>query len=217
MYLIKQSLGTTLIGIKLNNSIIIAADSQTSSGSLINNRVAEKLSKLNDHIVCSRSGAAADTQHIVDYLECLMSKNFNQTREPINVRAAVQILREICYKNKNANYGFICGGWDRFHGAQLYSINQGGALFKQPFLLTGSGSIYISSFCEANYREDMSYLQSRNFIIKAISMAMNRDSNTGGVIKLCSINYNGIKKEIVVPFSNIEKNYFSKKMIDYLI
>ena len=46
MYLIKQSLGTTLIGIRLNNCIIIAADSQTSSGSLITNRAAEKISKL---------------------------------------------------------------------------------------------------------------------------------------------------------------------------
>jgi 20S proteasome subunit beta 1 len=217
MYLIKQSLGTTLIGIRLNNCIIIAADSQTSSGSLISNRAAEKISKLNDFIVCSRSGAAADTQHIVDNLESLMFHQFNLTRESISVRNAVQILREICYKEKNSNYGFICGGWDRFHGSQLYSINQGGALFKQAFLLTGSGSIYINSFCQANYQENMSYSQSRDFIIKAISMAINRDGNTGGIIKLCSINFNGIKKEIIIPFLNIERNYFSKKKIDCLI
>ena len=217
MYLSKQSLGTTFICVRLNECIIIAADSQTSSGNLITNRVAEKISKLNEYIICSRSGAAADTQHIVDSLESLMVNYYNQTRAPINVRIAAQLLREICYREKTSNYGFICAGWDRFHGSQLYSISQGGALFKQDFLLAGSGSIYISSFCDANYREDMNYYQSREFIIKAISMAMNRDGNTGGIIKLCSINHNGTKKEIIAPCCNLKKNYFSKQMIDYLI
>ena len=119
MYFNKQSLGTTLICIRLNECVMIAVDSQTSSGTLITNRVAEKISKLNDYIICSRSGSAADTQCIVDSLESLMVNYFNQTRKLITVRIAAQVLREICYRKKNSNYGFICAGWDSFHGSQL--------------------------------------------------------------------------------------------------
>jgi 20S proteasome subunit beta 1 len=217
MYFVKQSLGTTLIAMRLKDCIILAADSQTSSGNLVTNRVADKISILSEFIVCCRSGAAADTQYMVDCLQFEINKHFNETRQQMNIRAAAQILREICYKEKNLNYGFICAGWDHFNGCQIYSINQGGALFKHGFLLAGSGSIYINSFCDANYREEMNYSQSREFIIKAISMAMNRDGSSGGIIKLCTINHNEIKKEVIIPFLKLEKIYFSKKFIDFIL
>jgi 20S proteasome subunit beta 1 len=217
MYQAKQSLGTTLIGLRLKDCIILAADSQTSSGNLITNRVADKISILSEYIVCCRSGAAADTQYMVDCLQYEIIKHFNQTRQQMNIRAATQILREICYKEKKLNYGFICAGWDSFNGCQLYSVSQGGALFKHGLLLAGSGSIYINSFCDNNYSEEMNYSQSREFIIKAISMAMNRDGSSGGSIKLCTINHNGIKKEIIIPFLKLEKSYFSKKFFEYIL
>nr|UXY87438.1 26S proteasome, beta-1 SU [Cryptomonas sp.] len=218
MNLIKQTLGTTLIGIKSLDAVILAADSQTSSGSLIANRVADKISIINDYVVCCRSGAAADTQFIIDNLRAIIFKHFNETRQHLKIRAVVQILREICYKEKRqTNYGFICAGWDSFNGNQLYSISQGGAVIQQALILAGSGSFFIQSFCDSIYNDKMGIFQSRKFILKSISLAMARDGNTGGVIKLCTINSNGIKKEVLVPVLKPIKDYISKKSVDYLI
>lgn len=45
---------------------MIGADSRTSSGIYVSNRVADKLTRITDNIYCCRSGSAADTQAIAD-------------------------------------------------------------------------------------------------------------------------------------------------------
>ena len=49
-----------------NGGVIIGADSRTSTGSYVANRVTDKLTQITDNIYCCRSGSAADTQAIAD-------------------------------------------------------------------------------------------------------------------------------------------------------
>lgn len=44
------------------DGVILGADSRTSTGAYVANRVTNKLTKLTDHIYVCRSGSAADTQ-----------------------------------------------------------------------------------------------------------------------------------------------------------
>ena len=46
---------------------MIGADSRTSTGIYVANRVSDKLTHVHDHIYCCRSGSAADTQAVADY------------------------------------------------------------------------------------------------------------------------------------------------------
>ncbi|KAJ2343324.1 Proteasome subunit beta type-1, partial [Coemansia sp. RSA 2618] len=56
------NLGTTIMAVKFDGGVVIAADSRTSTGPYVANRVTDKLTKVNDLIYCCRSGSAADTQ-----------------------------------------------------------------------------------------------------------------------------------------------------------
>lgn len=47
-----------------DKGILVAADSRTSSGQYVVDRVADKLEFIHDRIFCLRSGSAADTQTI---------------------------------------------------------------------------------------------------------------------------------------------------------
>lgn len=56
------------MAVKFNGGVILGADSRTTMGSYISNRVTDKLTPVHDRIYCCRSGSAADTQAIADII-----------------------------------------------------------------------------------------------------------------------------------------------------
>jgi len=193
-------MGTTLLATCHQNGVIVSSDSQTSSGYYISNRAADKITIITDYIVCLRSGSSADTQNIVDLVKNIIEKERIESGKPIEVRFVAQILKNICYNKKlSVNCGFICAGWDIFHGGQVYTIVQGGSISSTPLAFSGSGSIFINSFCDTNFDEDMSEQELENFNIKAISLAIQRDCNSNGIIRVCKISSQGIIKKSFFP------------------
>lgn len=63
------STGTTIMAIPVADGVIVGADSRVSTGSYVANRVSDKISQLSKHIFCCRSGSAADTQALTDYVK----------------------------------------------------------------------------------------------------------------------------------------------------
>ncbi len=53
----------------------MGADSRTSTGTYIANRVSGKVSPLHDRIFCCRSGSAADSQAISDYVRYFLASH----------------------------------------------------------------------------------------------------------------------------------------------
>eukprot|EP00126_Sphaerothecum_destruens_P006042 Sdes_comp19185_c0_seq3m9999 len=61
--------GTTIMAVEYKGGVVIGADSRTTTGAYIANRVTDKLTYINDRIYCCRSGSAADTQAIASYVQ----------------------------------------------------------------------------------------------------------------------------------------------------
>merc|ERR1719215_1630909 len=91
--------------------------------------------------------------------------------------------------------GIICAGYDEIDGGSVYSIPLGGAMIKQPFAIGGSGSTYIYGFCDANFRPGMTREEARAFVKQAVAHAMARDGSSGGTIRTCVIDKNGIDRD----------------------
>lgn len=53
---------TSIMAVAFNGGVVIGADSRTTTGSYIANRVTDKLTMLHERVYCCRSGSAADTQ-----------------------------------------------------------------------------------------------------------------------------------------------------------
>ncbi|XP_023579186.1 proteasome subunit beta type-6 [Octodon degus] len=60
------STGTTIMAVQFDGGVVLGADSRTTTGSYIANRVTDKLTPIHDRIFCCRSGSAADTQAVAD-------------------------------------------------------------------------------------------------------------------------------------------------------
>lgn len=69
-----HSTGTSIMACEFDGGVIIGADSRTTTGAYIANRVTDKLTKITDNIYCCRSGSAADTQAIADIVTYHLSK-----------------------------------------------------------------------------------------------------------------------------------------------
>lgn len=61
------------MAVEYNDGVVIGADSRTTTGAYIANRVTDKLTRVTDSIYCCRSGSAADTQAIADIVSYHLS------------------------------------------------------------------------------------------------------------------------------------------------
>ena len=197
------SLGTTILAVSFDGGVVLAADSRTSSGSLVVNRVANKLTKLTEHIFCCRSGSAADTQALAEMAHNYLLRHELDIGRPATVATAANLFQELCYSNRwNVQAGIIVGGWDSINGGTVYNIPLGGSCIKLSYAMGGSGSTYLYAWADANFRTGMTKEQCLNFVREAVSHAMARDGSSGGVIRTIVLDANGSEHQ-TIPWPSI--------------
>ncbi|KAF6096424.1 proteasome 20S subunit beta 6 [Phyllostomus discolor] len=81
---------------------------------------------------------------------------------------------------------------------QVYSVPMGGMMVRQSFAIGGSGSSYIYGYVDATYREGMAKEECLQFTANALSLAMERDGSSGGVIRLASIEESGVERQVLL-------------------
>lgn len=191
--------GTSIMAVEYNGGVVIGADSRTTTGSYVANRVTDKLTKITDNVYCCRSGSAADTQAIADYVKTMASLHSMELDEAPRVGTVAHLFRKICFDNRESlSAGIICAGWDPREGGQVYSIPLGGMCVRQPFSIGGSGSTFIYGHCDATYKQNMTKEECLSFVANALSLAMSRDGSSGGVIRLAAINKDGVERQVLM-------------------
>lgn len=190
------SLGTTIMAVSYDGGVVLAADSRTSTGSYVVNRVSNKLTKLTPKIYCCRSGSAADTQALAEYCASHLEQCAIQTGEEPKVASAANLFQIMCYRNKwNISAGIIVAGYDSINGGSVYSIPSGGSSVKLDFAIGGSGSIFLYSFFDANYKPGMSKEECLKFVRAAVSHAYSRDGSSGGLVRTIALDKDGADHE----------------------
>ena len=107
------------------------------------------------------------------------------------------VFPKLCYENKDRLLaGIIVAGYDKEKGGQVYSVPIGGSLVQQPFSIGGSGSSFIYGYCDAHYKDSFTREECEAFVVTALSLAMSRDGSSGGVIRTCTINADGVSRNM---------------------
>ena len=190
--------GTTIMAVEFADGVVIGADSRTTTGSYIANRVTDKLTPITDKIYCCRSGSAADTQAIADIVKYQLDLYCREIGEDPRVKTAANIFKSFCYNYRDSlSAGIICAGWDKYEGGQVYCIPLGGMCARQPFTIGGSGSSYIYGHCDATFKDGMTKDECYRFVANAVSLAMSRDGSSGGVIRMAAITEDGLERRVL--------------------
>jgi len=187
--------GTTIMAACYDGGVILAADSRTSSGTYVANKVQEKLSCLTENVYVCRSGSAADTQAVASYVQHYLNQHTIDIDAQCTVKTAANLVMQVAYNNKdNLSMGLIVGGWDKYDGGAVWAVPMGGSLLKVPYAIGGSGSTYISGYCDAYFRENMSREECKEFVKGAVAHAMARDGSSGGTIRMVIVDAHGAEK-----------------------
>lgn len=108
------------------------------AGIYISNRVSDKVTAVDERLFVCRSGSAADTQAVSDYVTYFLDQHKMEYGKAPKVETAANLFRELCYNNKNALMaGIIVAGWDEAKGGQVFSVPIGGALLERPYAIGG--------------------------------------------------------------------------------
>jgi 20S proteasome subunit beta 1 len=206
------NLGTSIMAVQFDGGVVIGADSRTTTGAYIANRVTDKLTYVHDRIYCCRSGSAADTQAVADIVHYYLQM-YTQTTGTPTVQVAAALFEKMCYENKDAlSAGIIVAGWDKDHGPSVYNIPLGGGLFRQPWAIGGSGSTYVYGYCDATYQDGWNRDETVNFVKNTLSLAMARDGSSGGVIRMCVITEDGVER-LFVPGNELPRFWEGKEVL----
>lgn len=160
--------------------------------------MSDKITAIHDRIYVCRSGSAADTQALADYVRRFAAEHSLEKGGLPSVQSVSKLFRTLCYQNKDRLMaGVIVAGWDPTEGGSVYEIALGGSCVKQHFSIGGSGSTFIYGLVDSLFRPGMSKEECKKFVATSISHAMARDGSSGGVIRMVIIDKDGVTREFI--------------------
>lgn len=187
--------GTTTLGFKFEGGIIIAVDSRASMGTFIGSQTVRKVIEINDYLLGTMAGGAADCSFWERHLARLCRMYQLRNKDRISVAAASKMLNNIFlqYKGQGLSCGTMVAGWDKT-GPHLYAVNDSGDREEGIRFSVGSGSTYAYGVMDSGYRWDLKLDEAVELGKRAIYHATHRDGASGGVVRVYHVHEAGWTK-----------------------
>jgi len=190
----KLKTGTTTVGIKCKDCVIVAAESKSTMGSLIASKTAEKVFKIDDRIAVTIAGGSGDAQNVIRILRAEINLYKLSRNKQMTVNAVTSLLSNVLQGNRYYPYMamLIVGGYDET-GGHVYSTDPVGGLEEDDFTSTGSGSPMAYGVLENEYKPGLTKEEGIRLAARAIRSAKERDIYSGGYnINIAVIDKSGI-------------------------
>ena len=186
--------GTTTVGIKASDGVVLCADMRASAGYFIANNNTMKIQKIYDHAGLTLAGGVADAQNLTDILRYHAKVHAVQKNENITIKSLARLCSLVFHQNRG--YPFIAdiliGGYD-LSGPTLFNIDMFGSVEKKNYVTTGSGSPVAYGLLEDEYREDLSLDEAKIVALRAVKAAITRNIGTGDGINIALIDKDGFR------------------------
>ena len=186
--------GTTTVGIKASDGVVLCADMRASAGYFIANNNTMKIQKIYDHAGLTLAGGVADAQNLTDILRYHANVHAVQKNENITIKSLARLCSLVFHQNRG--YPFIAdillGGYDR-HGSALFNVDMFGSVEEKSYVTTGSGSPVAYGLLEDEYRDDLKIEDAKVVALRAVKAAIVRNIGTGDGINLATIDKNGFR------------------------
>ncbi|MDP2666816.1 MAG: proteasome subunit beta [Candidatus Diapherotrites archaeon] len=189
--------GTTTVGVKVKDAVVLAADMKATMGFFAGELEAKKVFKLTDQIGVTIAGGMGDAQTLVRYLRS-QAKLFEIEREnPITTKAMATFVANILNGNRYYPFmvQFIMGGFTS-QSPRLYSMDAVGAVAEyDDFTVTGSGSEFAIGVFDTQYKSTLKKEDAIKLAVQAVMASKKRDVMSGGnSISVMVIDTKGIQE-----------------------
>lgn len=174
--------GTTTVGLVCSDGVIIGADSKATMGTFVSSLDVQKVIKIDNNIGMTIAGSVGDANELIRVIKAQNEIYKMNEGRSLSPKSATSLLSVILQQNKMMPYyvQLIVGGMDG-GTTQLYSLDPiGGYSSESKFLATGSGTESAIGYMEDVYKSGITTKEGIKIAARALSIAMRRDSATGG-------------------------------------
>ncbi|KAL4900612.1 hypothetical protein BDW74DRAFT_161806 [Aspergillus multicolor] len=195
--------GTSVIAVKFNGGVAIAADNLASYGSLARFTDVKRLRKFGDAAVIGFSGDVSDMQYIDRLLESIdIRENYSAHGNQLNAKNLHTYLSKVLYKRRsdfNPLWNHILvAGFDSEKKPFLSSADLLGTTFSAPHLATGFGAhlaipILRRLFPEERPIEEISKEEAVSALKDCLKVLWYRDARSMDKYSLALITQDGIE------------------------
>ena len=188
--------GTTTVGLKTADAIVLAADMRASMGNIAYEEESEKIYKITENMAATNAGNVGDSLTIIRFLRSQVNLYEFERGEKMTIKAAATLLSNVL--NATRYYPFIVqlilGGMN--NKPELFEVTPfGGVLERKRYAVSGSGTDFALSTLDQNYMEGMTEEDGIKLAIKAIEAGKKRDIYSGGVsVSVVVIDRAGVKE-----------------------
>lgn len=186
--------GTTTLGFVFQGGVIIAVDSRASQGAFEASNTVRKVIEINNRLLGTMAGGAADCQYWEEYLAMEVKLYELKYGEELTVAAASQLFSNILYRYRGygLSVGTMIAGSDS-KGCQMYYCDNDGIRVAGNLFAVGSGGTYAYGVLDSYYKHDLTLEEAVALGKRAISEATYMDSGSGGVVRVYHVYQGGWK------------------------
>jgi proteasome beta subunit len=188
--------GTTTVAILCSDGVVLASDKRATMGYFIASKDVTKIFSITDSLAMTVAGSVGDAQSLVRLLQAEAKLYRLKYSKPMSVTNATTLLANILFQYKFFPYfvQLILAGKEKENEYKIYSIDAIGGVTEEKYTSSGSGSPIAYGFLEAAYKENSTTKDMIPIAIKAVNIAMKRDSASGESVDVMLITKNGTKK-----------------------
>jgi len=195
--------GTTTVGIKCTDGVVLATDRRVTAGFFIANKRGRKILQIDDRIYATIAGVVADAQMLIDAIKAHVKYLKVATKQPPSVKAVASLISNLLFSSRYFPYivQVIVAGIDE-EGSKMFNVDLFGTMTDEKYIATGSGSPLALAVLETRYRDDLKVREAIPIAVEAIKAAMKWDPGSGEGFDVVVISTEGAEE---IPQEKLEK------------
>lgn len=215
--------GTTAIGIKTKDCVVLLVDKRVTSHLLVSESI-EKIFQIDLHIGAATSGLVADARALIDRARVEAQINRVYYDEPIGVEV---LAKRICdHKQTYTQFGgvrpygtaLLIAGVDD-HRARLFETDPSGALLEYKATAIGAGRARVMEIFEHEYTEDIDEEGAIRLGLRSLYQVSDAkfdvDTLEIGLVTLKDRKFRKLEKDVLTQYINeIVKEFEEKETED---
>jgi len=187
--------GTSVLGIKYKDGVMVAADTLASYGSLARFRDIQRIASLGKYTLIGASGELSDFQYLLRLLDDLVTEDqIAQDGSAYYPHSIHSYLARVLYNRRNKFdplWGqFIVAGYRNGQSFLGFSDLRG-TNFQDETLATGYGAHIARPLLRSGYRPDLSEDDARKLLEECLRVLYYRDARSLNRIQIATANANG--------------------------
>jgi 20S proteasome subunit beta 7 len=201
--------GTSVLGIKYNGGVLLAADTLCSYGSMAKYKNAERLRCVSDSCIIGAGGEYSDFQFLMDELGKKAQQEANEDDgAALSAEQYWNYLRAVMYQRRskmNPLWNDVIIAGPKFLGF----VDKIGTTFQDDFIATGFGSYLSLPILRNKWRADLTEGEARTILEDCLRVLFYRDCRALNRIQIAKVTEEG---SVVSEGYDLETEWSSASM-----